>query len=61
MDLLKRIDWPAALILSVGAACLTAVWILGPAEYRDELASGVAAVWALSQAFARELLHRSAP
>ena len=60
MKLSSRIEWPAAIVASVGFLCVTAAFVWGPPEYRAQLVAGIGAVWGLLQTLLPKLLKEAA-
>lgn len=55
-DLASKVSWPTAAILIAAFVCITAAYVAGPAEHRDELVAGLGAAFAALLAVMRALV-----
>jgi membrane associated rhomboid family serine protease len=54
-----RIEWPAAIVASIGIVAVLLAYLLGPVEYRADLVGAIAVAWGLVQAVAKALIKEA--
>lgn len=58
--LVKRIEWPAAIVLAVGIAAVAVAYVWGPAEHRADLVAAIGVAWGVVQSLLRALVASEA-